>query len=413
MNIGFFSTRLAGTDGVSLETAKWVQVLERMGHRAFYCAGELDEGGPPGVCVPAMHFRDEQALALSARAFGAGPANRGLIAETDRLAQPLLAAMSAFVEDRGIELLVVQNALAIPMQLPLAQALADLIERTGLPTVCHHHDFYWERDRFKTHRLGSWLGMHFPFDAPNMRHVVIHSMAQQDLGTRRSIESVVVPNVYDFASEPPGIDEFNADFREAVGLSPDRVLVLQPTRVVPRKGIEFAIELLDRLGRPDASLVITHEAGDEGLEYLEQLRRQARDAGVDLRYVPELVGPRREQLPDGQKRYGLWDAYPHADLVTYPSLYEGFGNAFIETIYFRKPVLVNRYPVYTTDIGPKGFLVVEIDGQVTDDAVEEVRELLDKPDRRRETAEHNFELGRQHFSFELLEERLRGILASF
>jgi len=27
MNIGFISTRLAGPDGVSLETAKWVTVL--------------------------------------------------------------------------------------------------------------------------------------------------------------------------------------------------------------------------------------------------------------------------------------------------------------------------------------------------------------------------------------------------
>ena len=49
MNIGFVSGRLAGTDGVSLETHKWADVMEALGHTAFYCAGELEEDGPPGV----------------------------------------------------------------------------------------------------------------------------------------------------------------------------------------------------------------------------------------------------------------------------------------------------------------------------------------------------------------------------
>ena len=40
--IGFVSTRLAGTDGVSLETSKWVTVLERLGHTCFYFAGQSD-----------------------------------------------------------------------------------------------------------------------------------------------------------------------------------------------------------------------------------------------------------------------------------------------------------------------------------------------------------------------------------
>jgi hypothetical protein len=38
-NVGFVSTRFAGTDGVSLETAKWADVFEGVG---FSCSG--DEG---------------------------------------------------------------------------------------------------------------------------------------------------------------------------------------------------------------------------------------------------------------------------------------------------------------------------------------------------------------------------------
>ena len=75
-------------------------------------------------------------------------------------------------------------------------------------------------------------------------------------------------------------------------------------------------------------------------------------------------------MPDGRKIYTLEDIYPYADLVTYPSTFEGFGNAFLETIYFRKPIVVNSYSIYTKDIKPKGFSVIEIDGFVTPDAVE-------------------------------------------
>ena len=44
-NVGFISTRLAGTDGVSLETAKWADVFEKVGFSSYYFAGELDR--PP------------------------------------------------------------------------------------------------------------------------------------------------------------------------------------------------------------------------------------------------------------------------------------------------------------------------------------------------------------------------------
>ena len=41
LRIGFISTRFSGTDGVSLETAKWARVLEEMGHTCFYFAGMM------------------------------------------------------------------------------------------------------------------------------------------------------------------------------------------------------------------------------------------------------------------------------------------------------------------------------------------------------------------------------------
>ena len=33
LNVGFVSTRFSGIDGVSLEAAKWAEVLEDLGHQ--------------------------------------------------------------------------------------------------------------------------------------------------------------------------------------------------------------------------------------------------------------------------------------------------------------------------------------------------------------------------------------------
>ena len=63
--------------------------------------------------------------------------------------------------------------------------------------------------------------------------------------------------------------------------------------------------------------------------------------------------------------------------MTYPSTYEGFGNALLEAIYFRVPVVINRYSIYVQDIEPKGFKLLEMDGFITPQLVEYVRRVIE------------------------------------
>ncbi len=268
MNVGFVSTRLAGTDGVSLETAKWAAVLRRMGHEVFYCAGELGAGGPPGFLLPEAHFRHPENEWIAAHAFGTDARCDELMPRIEALSGRLRAGLRTFVERFGIDLLVLENALAIPMQVSLGLAIAGFLEDTGVPAIAHHHDFSWERRRFDVSCIGGLLGSTFPPDMPNLHHVVINSIAQRELARRRGIDAVVVPNVFDFDTAAEGMDAFNEGLRADIGLDEDLLFVLQPTRVVPRKGIELSIELLRRLGMVQGRrpvLVITHDAGDEGL----------------------------------------------------------------------------------------------------------------------------------------------------
>jgi glycosyltransferase involved in cell wall biosynthesis len=412
MRIGFISTRLAGTDGVSLEVDKWARVFERMGHDVFYCAGELDGYSNGGTLIPELHFAHQAIFGLSQRAFGAEPDGEPdrLVDKIYELADGMRAPLRDFIRSNRLDMIVVQNALTIPMNLPLGVCLTGLIAELGIATIAHHHDFYWERQRYQTNSLLDLLDTTFPADLPNIQHVTINSIAQQRLSARREIESVVIPNVYDFASQPPGVDSYNKDFRQVLGLGPKDLLILQPTRVIRRKGIEMALVLAKRLQLPNTHLCVTHKADDEGDSYWHWLNREAEIMNVDLKLIDYMIAAER-LATDGLKAYSLWDAYVHADLVTYPSTYEGFGNALLEAVYFKRLIVVNRYPVYNADIRPNGFEFIELDGFVDDGAVHRTHELLGDPDRVQEVAEENFAIAKANFSLEVLERKLAELLS--
>ena len=410
MKIGIAATRLAGVDGVTFETAKWETVLDSMGHDLRLCAGEVDALRHQARLVPPMHFAWPPAERVTAAAFDPDSDPEAVLAEINRLADLLLPVLHDWAGRNELDAIIVENAWAIPMHLPLGLALRRMVEELRLPTIGHHHDYWWERERFATCVVPSVLEQAFPPDLPWVRHVSINSIAAAELKRRRGLQSVVVPNVFDFGpGRPRKHPAVRRDLRRELGMGERGLLVVQPTRVVPRKGIELAIELVGRLKDRDSVLLITSPAGDEGLDYLVGLERQAKELGVRLAYAADRFAPDHEGKPI-RPAHSLHDAYLAADLITYPSLYEGFGNALIEAVFYGVPVVVNRYPVYDADIRPLGLRFIEIDGAITEDTVAEVRALLSNPRRIRENARHNFEIGREHLSYGLLRRSLAKLL---
>jgi mannosylglucosylglycerate synthase len=411
-NIGFISTRFAGTDGVSLETLKWANVFEEERFHCFYFAGELDCDPAQAFLVPKAHFMEPEIRTIFNTAFG-DYANvvrdRKLTTKIYEIKEHLKDQLYDFIAKFNIDLLVPENALTIPLNIPLGLAITELIAETGLPTIAHHHDFFWERQQFKTNSVWDYLNMAFPPHLPPIRHVVISSSASNQLSLRTGISATIIPNVMDFKHPPAPPDDYAADVRQALGLDPDERLILQPTRVVKRKGIENAIELVSRLGIK-ARLVISHASGDEGHDYEQRIIDYSRRMGVSTRFVSEIINDRRGTTPDGRKIYTLYDIYHHADFITYPSTIEGFGNAFLEAVYFRKPILVNRYSIYTFDIKPKGFAAVEIDGYVTDESVEQTRALLEDATLRKKMVDTNYSLGEKFYSYEVLQDKLMNLM---
>jgi len=161
-----------------------------------------------------------------------------------------------------------------------------------------------------------------------------------------------------------------------------------------------------------AHLVVTHASGDEGDDYIERIKAYAKLLDVNLITAEGMFDVRRDKTRDGKKIYSIWDGYIQADLVTYPSEFEGFGNAFLEAIFYKKPIVVNNYSIYSTDIKPKGFKVVEFNDYVTKETIRDIIDLINNKEKIAEYTEINFQLAKKYFSYDILQTKLKILLSN-
>jgi len=413
LNIGFVSTRFAGIDGVSLEASKWARVLEDQGHTCFWFAGELAKSDPISLLASQANFKDDQNQWINHQLFGCHKKSLRLARIICNYKSTIASRLKLFIDMFQIDLLVVENALAIPMHIPLGLALTDVIAETGIATIAHHHDFYWERDRYLPLN-GSKIYIHraFPPRLPNIEHVVINSRARDNLARRKGIAATVIPNTLDFENPPRFDKERIRAFRQSIGLKPDDIMFLQPTRIVERKGIELAIKLAKELNQRNSKLVVSHEAGDEGFAYVLKLNTLARESGVQIKFIHDMVADPYAPRQEPNDQFSLWEVYQAADFVTFPSLYEGFGNALLEAIYFKKPLLVNRYKIFKDDIESKGFDLVKMDGHLTGQVVADVKRIINDKNRREKMVTGNYRIAREHYSFTLLHHKFASLISN-
>jgi len=446
--IGIFHYQVGGTDGVSLEIDKWKLILEELGHTVHLIGGDL--GTAQGHLVKEMFHHLPESKRLNQNTFfrlsDFDPA--GYQAELDRMTEIITERFREVIEENGINFILAENVWCVAANPAVAPALELIRQELGLPAVAHNHDFYWERREGFSLTCASAMELadkYLPPHNPAIKHSVINSLAQVELQERKGIPSVVVPNVFDFATPAWQKDEYNKDLRSEIGLAENDLILLQATRIVSRKGIELAIDFTKALNTPERRKILQEKGLYDGRAFSEEnrivlvlagyarddvmggykvlLTEKAERGNIELLYIEDRVDADRTTR-DGQKIYSLWDTYTMADLVTYPSLWEGWGNQFLEAVKAKLPLMIFEYPVYKQDIKDKGFQVISLGDQIRDfnedglamveqeiieNAADQAVELLTEADLRKEVVEHNFSVGIKHYSMEVLKGHLESL----
>jgi glycosyltransferase involved in cell wall biosynthesis len=192
---------LGGTDGVSIEAAKWAGALRQLGWDILTVAGS----GPVDVRL--------EGLGIDATA----PPSR------QELSDALAPA----------DLVVIENLCSLPLNPPASALVAAVC--AGRPAVLHHHDLPWQRPHL--------AHMPPPPDDPAWAHVTINQLSRHELATR-GIAATTIYNSFD--PNPPVADRDRA--RRALGIEPGTRLLLQPTRALARKNIAGGLSLTAAVG---------------------------------------------------------------------------------------------------------------------------------------------------------------------
>jgi glycosyltransferase involved in cell wall biosynthesis len=330
----FLSFRLGLTDGVSVVADRWITAFRSLGFDVVTVAGE----GPVDRCIPELAI--------------------------DATRTPSVGAVASALADA--ELVVVENLLTIPMNLPAARVVAEVLR--GRPAVMHHHDPPWQRERYR--------GVtELPVDDRAWRHVVINRTTASEMRAR-GIHAEVIYN--GFEVRPPA-GERDAT-RGALGVGVGERLVVHPVRAIERKGVPEALALAERL---EAIYWLTGPAEEDYGPALARVLATARCRVV------------HQAAPD------VNDVYAAADVVAFPSSWEGFGNPPIEASIRRRPVVVRRYPV-ADELVELGFRWFD----VTD--APPIEAFLDRPDS--DLLRHNQMIATRHFSLETMTARIRELL---
>ncbi|PWI32411.1 glycosyl transferase family 1 [Vibrio albus] len=446
MNILLMHFRVGETDGVSLEMDKWKWALNALGHKVFYLAGSAGcVLSGEAELVPELHYQDPLNNTILHNAYVKRTdysSEAELMQAIDARAEIIANQIIRLIEKSSIDMIVPNNVWSLGYHLPAASGLMKAVEATQTPVICHHHDFFWERDKY-SHPTGegitTLLNTLFPPKHPLITHCVINRIAQRELKQRRNIDATVVPNVFDFQGSHWHLDDYNRDLRERFGIREHDVLFLQATRIVSRKGIELAIDLIHRISQqkdrligsplyngqivtPSSRLILMFAGQCEEPDYLDRLVQKADKLDVELLFINDRVAHSRT-TKYGQKVYSLWDVYCHADIITYPSLLEGWGNQFLEGLVAKVPMVVYRYPVYDQDIADYQFNIIDLGNQHNIDeyglatitperlnkAADDTVNFLTDIKMRKQMVEENYAIGETSFSYQALKENLHTI----
>jgi glycosyltransferase involved in cell wall biosynthesis len=336
--VAIVSYRLGMADGVSVTAAQWAMALRRLGMRVRTVAGD----GDPDVLVP------------------------GLALDAPR--PPSQRALAAALDD--MDWVVADNVCSLPMNRAAGEALAEYLR--GRPAVLRHHDLPWERERYAD--VTTW-----PPDDPAWRHVTVNELARHALLERRGIVATTVHHGFDEQPCP----QRRAEVRELLGVG-DEVLLLQPTRAIPRKNVHLGLATAEALG---ATFWLTGPAEDGYADELAALLDGAR-------------APVLRRLPEG---VDMAAAYAACDAVVLPSSWEGFGLPLIEAAMHRKPIAVGDFPV-AKEIGAFGFRWFGVGDAGP------LRHWLAHPDPA--LLDHNEEIAVAHFGIAALARRLEPLLTA-
>lgn len=438
MKICMISSDVSTASGASIEAQKWGLYYQSLGFAVWRCSGQpINEGvNSSELVIPEISMTSQFNLELERYQYELHvPGN--VLKLVQQEADRLYLLIKQFLFDNSIRLIHVEGAFTYCVSLALSQALIRLVKQDNVFAISRVHDLIWDRQYVADSPLIKLQQL--PFVHTNIFQATLTNASLQALREYNNItKGCVVPNLFDFDLNN-SLHKPNA-FRLAYNIPESEVVILQPSRGTFKKGLHHSLILANKIQQMldfQTHLVVTGRTSPYESGYREFLEQSAYENNVRIYFLDgKLVGLLNQS---DKSALTITDAYLASDLISMPSINEGFGNPLVESTVVRKPMFTNTFTTlhseflskglryilsrdpYDLSFGmvrdyfQKGFTNVFDLSQFALDKIplSETRlacHLLTNDDLREDWVNSNFEISKEYYSNELIKMYLNPIL---
>jgi glycosyltransferase involved in cell wall biosynthesis len=422
--------RVGKSDGVSLEIDSWKRMFESKGAEVALCAGPESIDADYVIRDLEMQFNDSM-YEIDQDSFDGLEKFKSPEELKTAIVQKQFNISKEFnkvIKDFRPTHFLASNIFSVGLGIPVAGALTKVLDKYQIASILIHHDFYYEKIRRKktsTPFIKDQLKKYFPPKRNYIKHMCINKLGQKSLKQRKGLNAGILHDTFDYNQPAWEVSNKSTSFLRKMGIKKSDLIILQATRIIRRKNIELAIDftkkLQEKISKRDkfklydgrnfdptkhkVKLVLSGYVEKTDLDSLDKLMDYAEKQNVSMIYLGNKI----------DKEYNLFDIYPHSDLITYPSAYEGFGNQLLEAFFARRPVVVYEYPVFKTDIKDLDLEIIslrddikldeksqlwKLDSQILKNATAKAIKILTDSKKYKTVTNHNFRVAKSNFGFD-------------
>lgn len=250
-----------------------------------------------------------------------------------------------------LDVILAHNVLHMPFNLPITMALRRLADSGDGPAVVSwaHDSPYFQPNAPKYLNSPPWIVLQHPH--PNIHYVTVSESRMRLFrkhcggGTWRVIHNGIDPARFFY------LDPKSVRLSEELDLFGRDLVVVQPSRITPRKNLELSIHIIRgiKLLGYNVLFILTgaydpHE--ERGVAYYRRLRYWINELGLgdNIAVLAEYrFRDRKKLVPD---RIFIRDLYLMADLLLMTSKDEGFGLPLLEAGMIKLPIACSEIPPF-------------------------------------------------------------------
>jgi len=387
----FIHYRVGERDGVSLEIEKRAKIFQELGSEAYFLSGYDGKKRKNSFVIKEIDITSNFNRFLKESFFNR---KKKVLDELTmmmlffRLENVIYKKLLKVMTTIKPNLIFVHNVFSHAYNLPFSTAFLKVLDKMEIQAVCVHHDFWFEREEFIKPNysfISEMINLFLPKRHYILQHQVINSIMFKELKQKRGIIAKKIGDYFDFENSYTPTHNVE-EIKQFFSINKNDLVVLHATRITPRKAIENAIYFVYELEKKLKSIVplkintnnrsfifdktsrvilfLPSFVEFDSREYFHQLSKLVFRLKVKCFFAYDNFSLEDDFKKDKRRTFNFFDSYLISDLVTYTSVKEGFGNQFLEAVFFKKPVVLFEYPVFETDIKREGYEIISLGNRV-------------------------------------------------